>query len=109
MQENVDLAVRVMETVLFVPDALHRVAGHGLQDFRRDRRRTTDFTGQDDAVGGGERLARDAGLRLRREKGVDDGIRDAIANLVRVPFGRITSYNVCYTKLLRQRRSRRRA
>ena len=46
-----------------------------------------DFSGQDDAIGGDQGLAGDAGFRLSRQEGVDDGIADPVCNLVRVAFG----------------------
>ena len=52
-----------------------------------DRRGTADLAGDDDAVGGRQGFAGNARLGLSRQIGVDDGVGDAVANLVRVTLG----------------------
>jgi len=82
-----------VEAVLPVADVLDRRPG----DFRhpvfihparrRDQRlRPPDFAGEHDAVGGAKRLAGDAGVVVKGEKSVNDGIRNAVADFVRMSF-----------------------
>ncbi len=46
-----------------------------------------DLAADHDAVGGGEGLAGDAGLGLFGQEGVEDGVRDPVADLVGVALG----------------------
>ena len=46
-----------------------------------------DFTGQHDELGGGQRLAGDAGLRVFRQEEVNDRVGNLVGNLVGMPFG----------------------
>src|SRR5581483_3663950 len=46
-----------------------------------------DLTGDDDEAGGDERLAGDAAVRVLREDGVENGVRDLVGDLVRVTLG----------------------
>ncbi len=76
-----------VEALLLVPDLLDRVARHLLEQRGVDLGRAARFAGQDHAVGGRHRLDGDARARVVRQKGVHDGVRNAVANLVRMALG----------------------
>ena len=86
VEQNLDLGGLPVEAVLLVADVADGLAGKVL-DLVEDRVGAAHFAGDDDAIGGGERLAGDARLRQRREVGVDDGVGDPVADLVRMTFG----------------------
>jgi hypothetical protein len=46
-----------------------------------------DLAGDDDEPGGDERLAGDPPVGVVGENGVEDGVRDLVGDLVRMPFG----------------------
>ena len=80
---------------LLVPDVLHRLA-HGRLDLVERARcplvilehaLATDFAGQHDELGGGQRLARDSGFGILRQEQVDDRIADLVGHLVGMSFG----------------------
>src|SRR3546814_11735116 len=84
-----------VETVLFVADLLHRPADGGLDLVKRTRRPGAIFIDalaaeparQHDELGRGQRIARDARLRVFRQEQIDDRIRKLVRNLVGMPFG----------------------
>lgn len=104
VKENVDLGGLPVEAVLFVTDVADGAAGGGLELRRVDdvvtvlvllhqRRRQTNFTGNDDAIGGRQGLAGDAdGPGIDAGSGsftvnkVDDLVGDTVTNLVRMTF-----------------------
>src|SRR6266511_6080256 len=67
-----------------VADAANRLA-HDVRDV--DVRLRRDLAGDDDEARGDERLAGDAPLRVVAKHGVEDGVRDLVCDLVRMPFG----------------------
>ena len=52
-----------------------------------DLRLGGDFTGDDDEVRGGQRLAGDAAVRVLHETGVENRIGNLVTDLVRMSFG----------------------
>ena len=90
---------RPVEAVLLIADVLDRGANQGLQavDDRLGegfvlflgvaRLGGADLAGQHDALGRHQGFAGDAGLGVLGQEGVDDGVRDAVGDLVRVSFG----------------------
>ena len=52
-----------------------------------DVRLGRDLAADDDEAGGDERLAGDARLRILAQDCVEDGVRDLVGDLVRMPFG----------------------
>ena len=82
VEEDLDLGGLPVEAVLLVADVADGLAGQIL-DLVEDRVGPAHLAGDDDAIGGGQRLAGDARLRHRGEIGVDDRIGDAVADLVR--------------------------
>ena len=93
MQQHFDVGGVPVEAVLLVTDVLDGVAGD-LDDAVERNMRTTHFAGDDDAIGGAERLCGDtdrigidAGLGAFAEELIDDFIGDAVADLVRMSFG----------------------
>ena len=46
-----------------------------------------DFAGEDDAIGGRQRLAGDARFGVLGQEQVDDGVADLVGDLVRMAFG----------------------
>ena len=76
-----------MEAFLLVADILDRLAGELDHRVLGDGIGTAHLAGDDDAVGGGKRLAGHAGLGLGRQIGIDDGVGDPVANLVRMTLG----------------------
>ncbi len=87
MNEGLDLHLLPMKAVLLIADILDGVPHHLLQRLVGDCRGTTGLTGEEDAVRGGHGLHGDARIGIRREIGVDDGVGNAIANLVGMTFG----------------------
>ena len=75
-----------MKIVLLVADLADRVARHLDQLLAGDRGRAADFAGEHHPIGGDQRLDAAARLRLGSEKGVDDRVGDAVANLVGMAF-----------------------
>ncbi|MPL97127.1 hypothetical protein SDC9_43315 [bioreactor metagenome] len=81
---------RPVELVLLVADVLDAVAhdavdaAHELGELRLVRQ--PDLAADDDLVGGGKRLAGDAGVRFLGDQRVEHRIRDAVADLVGVSF-----------------------
>ena len=86
VEQHVDLAVLPVEAVLLVADILDRLAGEVL-DRIDDLGRAPHLAGDDDAVGGGQRLAGDARLGQRGQIGVDDRIGNAVTDLVGMALG----------------------
>jgi hypothetical protein len=84
---HVDLGVLPVKPLLLVSDLPHRVARHLDQVVLGDRLGAAHLAGEDDAIGGRHRLDRDAGEGVGGHIGVDDGIGDSVANLVRMTFG----------------------
>src|SRR5882672_2255609 len=76
-----------VKAFLFVADVLDGAAYHLLQQFVGDRSGTTRLAGEKDAVRRRHGLDGDARIGIRREIGIDDGVGDAIANLVGMAFG----------------------
>ncbi|ENN86352.1 hypothetical protein RHSP_20207 [Rhizobium freirei PRF 81] len=105
MQEHVDARRLPVEAVLLVADILDGATGSSLELRRIDdvvavlvllhqARRKTNFTGDDDAIGGGKGLAGNAhaprvhaGLCGLAVDQIDDFIRNAVTNFIRVTFG----------------------
>ena len=93
MQQHLDVGVGPVEAFLLVADVLDRLAGEVLDHGHRDSARTTVLASDDDAVGGGQRLAGgaddprvEAFLQALTEERVHHLVGDTIANLVRMPF-----------------------
>ncbi len=86
VQQDLDLAVLPVEALLLVADVADGGAGEIL-DLAEDRVGPANLAGDDDAVGGRQRLAGDARLGHGRQIGVDDGVGDAVADLVGMAFG----------------------
>ena len=91
-----ELKVLPMEAVLLIADALDDVADRLLDLFANAGRPiavlvhdsvAADFAGDDDAVGGGHRLAGDARLGVLGQEQVDDGVADLVRDLVGMAFG----------------------
>ena len=113
VQEDVDLGRLPVETGLLVADLAYGLARGGLELRRIDermtggihdqvallvllqqRQRNADFAGDDDAIRGGQRFAGDAdfprvhaGLSGFAINQINDLVRNAVANLVRMTFG----------------------
>ncbi len=87
VQQDFDFGVLPVKAFLLVADVVDGGARRFLDLAGRDAFRAAHLAGDDDAVGGGQRLAGDARFRHRAEEEVDDRIRDAVADLVRVTFG----------------------
>src|SRR6185503_1825665 len=66
-----------------IADVANRVARHLLEI---DLRVAGDLTGQHDVAAFHEDFARDAAARILREMGVEDGVSDIVADLVRMTF-----------------------
>ena len=85
-----------VEARLFITDALHRLA-HGALDFflrarfpitgHIDHAAATHFTGQYDAVCGGQRFAGDTRFRVLGQEQIDDGVGNLVRHLVGMAFG----------------------
>ena len=86
VQVVLELGIPPGETLLIVADILHRRADLRLQPLHRGLG-ATDLTGEDDAIGGDQRLAGDARVWVGGQEGVDDGVRNAIRDLVGMTFG----------------------
>ena len=93
VEQNLDLAVLPVEAVLLVADVVDGVAGQ-IASTRPSRLRPTHFAGDDDAIGRCQRLAGGTNapgietfLGAFPIERVDDFVRDAIADLVRMTFG----------------------
>ena len=84
---DVDPRLLPVEARLLVADLADAVARHFLKVSGGDGSGTAHFAGEHHKVGGAKRLDRDPGLGLRGEIHVDDGVRDAIANLVGMALG----------------------
>jgi hypothetical protein len=85
VQQDLDLGILPVEAFLLVADVADRLAGEAF-DLAEDGLGAAHLAGDDHAVGGGKRLAGDARLGHRRQIGVDDGIGNPVADLVRVAF-----------------------
>ena len=107
VQQHLDIGAVIGEAVLVVADVLHHIA-RDLGDllavddrlravFLEQRRLAAAFAGDDDLVGGGQRLATepgihqavvgDAELDVVLDEGVENRIGNLVADLVRMPFG----------------------
>ncbi len=93
MQQDVDLRLLPMEAFLLVADVLHRQARDMGDPVLGDVARPAGLAGDDDPVGGGERLAGgadspgvEAGRRALAEEQVHDFVGNAVADLVGMPF-----------------------
>src|SRR5439155_2825296 len=86
MDMAVDLGPLPMKAVLLVADVADGVPRHLDQYILGNRGGPARLAGKHDAVGCRHRLDAAARLRLRREIGIDDGIRDAVADLVGMAF-----------------------
>ena len=107
VQQHLDVGAVIGEAVLVVADVLDHAArdlgDHLAIDHRlvavlvEQRRLAAALAGDDDLVGGAERLAAeprvhlavvgDAELDVVREEGIENGVRDLVADLVRMTFG----------------------
>ncbi len=96
MQQNVDLRLLPVEAVLLVADGADRLAGNALHLRLHGLlvERGADLTGDHDAVGGRKRFAGHthlggihASLGRFLEEQIDHLVRDAVTDLVRMPFG----------------------
>ena len=87
MEIDRDVGGLPVEAFLLVADILDRLAGELDHRVLGDGIGTAHLAGDDDAVGGGKRLAGHAGLGLCRQIGIDDGVGDPVADLVRMTLG----------------------
>ena len=87
VQQDLDLRPRPVKARLLVADVAHRVARQLLDVRMGDPVDAPHLTGDDDAIGGRQRLHGDAGGGIGAEKRIEDGIRDPIADLVRMALG----------------------
>ena len=107
VQQNLDVGAVETEAVLVVADVAHDIARDLGQRLAVDDRvlavlvhvgrRGAAFAGNDDLVGGGQRLAAQprvgmavvgmAKLHVIGNEGVENGVRDLVADLVRMTFG----------------------
>jgi hypothetical protein len=87
VQVDLDLGLLPVEAFLLVADILDGVAGELDHLVLGDGFRAAHLAGDDHSVGGGQGLAGHTRFRLGSEIGVDDGIGDTVANLVRMAFG----------------------
>ena len=94
VQMHVDIRCLPMEAGLFVADIANGQPRRMRHEISRDRRGPAGFTGDHDAIGGGERLAGDAQMRripalLRSdpEEGIHDLVGYSVADLVGMTFG----------------------
>ena len=87
VQVDGDVVVLPVEARLLVADVLHGLAGQGLEVLEGHRIGAAHLARDDDAVGGGQRLDAEPGLRHRREVGVDHRVGDPVADLVRMALG----------------------
>ena len=87
MQQNLDLGVGPVEALLGIADILDRLARQLFDVGMGDAAAAAHFAGDHDAVGGAQRFGRDARARITCEICIDDRIGNAVANLVRMPFG----------------------
>ncbi len=71
-----------MKILLFVADLANRLARHLDQPFAGDRSRAADFAGEHHAIGRNQRLDATPRLWFDSQKGVDDRVGNAVANLV---------------------------
>ena len=91
VQEVLDLQLFPVKLLLLITDILDAVA-HDTVDAAHELLklvlvRQPDFAANDHAVGGGEGLAGDPRQRLFGQKGIQNGVRNPVAHLVRVPLG----------------------
>ena len=88
LRVNVDLdgGLGPVEAVLLVADLAHAVPRDGRERLGGDRLRSPYLARQHDPVGGDQGLAGHAGVGIERQIGIDHGIGDSVADLVRVPF-----------------------
>ena len=86
---NMDLhrGLGPVEAFLLVADLADAVPRDGLQRLGGDRVGTAHLAGEHHPVGRDQRLAGHAGVGIGRQERIDHGIGDAVADLVRVPFG----------------------
>src|SRR5690606_23683205 len=85
VQVTVDLQVGPVESLLLVADVLD-AAAHNFLDAGNDAARAAHLAADDDAVGRREGLAGNAGMGVLGKEGIEDGIGNAVAHLVGVPF-----------------------
>ena len=86
VDEDLDVRGLPVESVLLVADVPHRIPGDVLDRGVIDVVRSAHLARDDDAVGRAERLHRHARLRVGRQEGVDDGVGNPVADLVRMTF-----------------------
>jgi hypothetical protein len=84
---HLDMGAVPVEAVLLVADVADGAAHQGHDLALAQRHAAAHLAGEDDAVGGGERLARHLGGGILAEIAVDDGVGDAVAHLVGVALG----------------------
>ena len=82
-----DLRLVPAEPVLVVADVVDRHAGQMGQQVGRDRGRAAGLAGEHHAVGGDQRLAGDARVRVGREIGVQHRVAEPVGDLVGMAFG----------------------
>ncbi len=87
VQVDGDVVVLPVEAGLLVADVAHGLAGQLLKVLEGHGIGAAHLARDHDAVGRGQRLDAETGLRHRREIGIDDGVRDPVAHLVGVAFG----------------------
>ena len=107
MQQHLDIGAVIGKAVLVVADVLDHVAGdlrdhlavdHGLRAVLLEQRRlAASFAGNDDLVGGGQRLAAEPGidqavvgnaeLDVVLDESVEYGVGNLVTHLVRMTFG----------------------
>jgi hypothetical protein len=87
VQIDRDLRVPPGEALLIIADIMHRHAGEMGEMLGGEGIRPAHLAGENDAVGRHQRLAGDAGIRVRRQIGVHHGIGDPVGNLVGMPLG----------------------
>ena len=87
MDQDIDLGILPVEAVLLIADVADGLAGHVLQQILGHRGGPADLARQDHLVRRRQRFAGDARVGIGAEIGIDDGVGDAVANLVGVTLG----------------------
>ena len=84
-----------VEAGLLISDAPHRLAHHAVNlapgaklpiSARIDHAAAAHFTGQHDAVGGGQRFAGNPGFRILGQEQIDHGVGNLVCHLVGMAF-----------------------
>lgn len=84
---HLHVGIGPVEPILLVTDVTDRHAAEMRQQLRRNGIGAAGLTGQHDAIGRDQSLTRHAGVGIGGQEGVEDGIAQAIRDLVGVAFG----------------------